>query len=179
MEQLKKSFIHSIRVSLTSDDRIVVLKEESRERYLPVWIGKLETSSLTLVLEKTAIARPMTHDLMAQMMESLGASLLRVEIVALVEDTYMANLVMRKGEQVQVLDCRPSDALALAVRLDAPIFVAQSILDQVGIEPELDRKEAEPAEQSPDISVFEDFLDTLQRPDPKKDEPKNEPPFGE
>ena len=173
MDKLIKCSIHSIRVSLTSDDRIVVLKQEDQERFLPVWIGKFETSNLTLILEKTAIARPMTHDLMATLMERLGGSLLRVEIVALVEDTYMANLVIRKENQVLVIDCRPSDGLTLAIRVDAPIFIAESILDTVGIEPEIDRKEAEQSEKEPDISAFEDFFDSLEDTDADKDKPKD------
>src|SRR5674476_184114 len=92
MDKLIKCSIHSIRVSLTSDDRIVVLKQEDQERFLPVWIGKFETSNLTLILEKTAVARPMMHDLMATLMERLGGSLLRVEIVALVEDLSLIHI---------------------------------------------------------------------------------------
>ncbi len=173
MDKLIKCTIHSIRVSLTSDDRIVVLKQEDRDRFLPIWIGKFETSNLTLNLEKTAVARPMTHDLMATLMERLGGSLLRVEIVALVEETYMANLVIRKENQVLVIDCRPSDALTLAVRMDAPIFIAESILDMVGIEPEIDRKEAEINESEPDLSVFNDFFDSLEDSNSDKDKPKD------
>jgi len=115
----------------------------------------------------------MTHDLMATLMERLGGSLLRVEIVALVEDTYMANLVIRKENQVLVIDCRPSDGLTLAIRVDAPIFIAESILDTVGIEPEMDRKEAEQSEKEPDISAFEDFFDSLEDTDADKDKPKD------
>lgn len=173
MEKLIKCNIHSIRVSLTSDDRIVVLKQEDRERFLPVWIGKFETSSLTLILEKTAVARPMTHDLMATLMERLGGALLRVEIVALVEDTYMANLVVRKENQVLVIDCRPSDAITLATRENAPIFIAESILDTVGIEPEIDRKTAELSETEPDMSAFKDFFDSLENSDADEDKPKD------
>ena len=172
MDKLIRATIHSIRVSLTSDDRIVVLKQEDRDRFLPVWIGKFETSNLTLILEKTAVARPMTHDLMATLLERLGGALLRVEIVALVEDTYMANMVVRKENQVLVIDCRPSDAITLAIRLNAPIFIAESILDSVGIEPEIDRKEAELSETEPDISVFKDFFDSLEDTDKNSDKPK-------
>jgi len=172
MDKLIRATIHSIRVSLTSDDRIVVLKQEDRDRFLPVWIGKFETSNLTLILEKTAVARPMTHDLMATLLERLGGALLRVEIVALVEDTYMANMVVRKENQVLVIDCRPSDAITLAIRLDAPIFIAESILDNVGIEPEIDRQEAEQSESEPDISVFKDFFDSLEDTDKDSDKPK-------
>lgn len=172
MDKLIKCTIHSIRVSLTSDDRIVVLKEEGRERFLPVWIGKFETSNLTLILEKTAVARPLTHDLAASLIEKLGGALLRVEIVALVESTYMANLVIRKENQVLVIDSRPSDAMTLAVRIGAPIFVAESILDSVGIEPELERTQAGSDEAEPDLSLFNDFFETLEKPDSDQEESK-------
>ncbi len=109
---------------------------------------------------------------MPTLLERLGGALLRVEIVALVEDTYMANMVVRKENQVLVIDCRPSDAITLAIRLDAPIFIAESILDNVGIEPEIDRQEAEQSESEPDISVFKDFFDSLEDTDKDSDKPK-------
>jgi len=172
--------IDSVRVSLTNQDRIIVLKDKTSERYVPIWIGLFEAESITIALQNIAVARPLTHDLLLKILHQLGARLLRVEITGLVSETYYANLVI-ETDKTFFIDCRPSDALALVVRTGAPIFVDEEILNEVGIQPEdmmlYDNEESEEVVDEPeDLSVFEDFLDNLQEGGSQDDAPNPEPP---
>lgn len=193
MIKMTECEIDSVRVSLTNQDRVVVLKDKNSERYLPIWIGLFESEALTIALQGVQTARPLSHDLLLNTIQSLGAQFIRVEITAIEEDVYYAQLVLlQDGKQVNV-DCRPSDALVLLVRARVPIFVAEDILQTAAIQPE-DRKPYDlsveaienEAVNSEDLSVFSDFLSTLE---PNEDEesltdlpdPQNkvEPPIGE
>ena len=172
--------IDSVRVSLTNQDRIIVLKDKTSERYVPIWIGLFEAESITIALQNIAVARPLTHDLLLALLHQLGARLLRVEITGLVSETYYANLVI-ETDKTFFIDCRPSDALALVVRTGAPIFVDAEILNEVGILPEdimiYDNDERmEELEETGDLSVFEDFLDDLQKGSDQDDSSNPEPP---
>ncbi|HPL81609.1 MAG TPA: bifunctional nuclease family protein [Anaerolineaceae bacterium] len=171
--------IDSVRVSLTNQDRVVVLKDKNSERYLPIWIGLFESESLTIALQGVQTARPLTHDLLLNTIHSLGAQFIRVEIVSIEEDVYFAQLVLlMDGKQVNI-DCRPSDALVLLVRARVPIFVSEEIMSTAAIQPE-DRRpydlSAEPVEDdlsdADDLSIFSDFLSTL---DLDKDSDNPEP----
>jgi len=110
---------------------VVVLREEGSTLYLPIWIGVFEANAIALALEGVATRRPMTHDLLRGVLEGLGTRLERVEIHALVEGTFLARLRLRTGggEAVEI-DSRPSDALALALRMKAPIWTAREVLEQ-------------------------------------------------
>jgi len=186
--------IDSVRVSLTNQQRIVLLKEVGAERYLPIWIGPYEAESITIALQEIEVARPQTHDLMKNMLNTLGARLLRVEVVSLRDDVFYGNLVMEAEGRVYEVDARPSDALALAVRTHVPIRVAREVMDAGGITPSQESQAPEeptPPETAPEetleksspeerLSVFEDFLQNLdidldsdQSKD--KDEPDDEP----
>lgn len=165
--------IDSIRVSLMSQQRIVILKEKDAERYLTIWIGVYEAEAITIALQGVEVARPLTHDLLKNVFNQLGARLLRAEVVALRDDTYYGSLVVEfNGQQIEI-DARPSDALAIAVRANIPILVARSVMEAAGIVPEEDLQEpsapatpAEPTESAPvesdeRLSVFSDFLSNL------------------
>lgn len=175
MAKMVEVVIDSIRVSLTNQQRIIVLRELNRERYLPIWIGPYEAEAITISLQEIELARPQTHDLLRNMLKSLDARLIRVEIIDLQDDVYYGNLVLETSGGIVNIDSRPSDALALAVRLHVPILVASEILDSAGIIPEQDiQSDAGPADQTPEdketasadrLSIFEDFLNNL---DPKK-----------
>jgi len=172
--------IDSVRVSLTNQDRIIVLKDKTSERYVPIWIGLFEAESITIALQNIAVARPLTHDLLLSLLHQLGARLLRVEITGLVSETYYANLVI-ETDKTFFIDCRPSDALALVVRTGAPVFVDEEILNEVGIQPEdmmlYDHDESmEEIEEPGDLSVFEDFLNDLQKGNNPDDSSSPEPP---
>jgi hypothetical protein len=162
--------IDSVRVSLTNQQRIVILKEKGEERYLPIWIGLYEAEAITIALQKIQVARPQTHDLLKTMIQSLNGQLVQVEITSLSDDVFYATLTLEtNGVQSQV-DCRPSDALALAARTKVPIYVAESVMHQAGITPEDDIAEAESEGQDDNISfnttdenldVFENFLQNM------------------
>ena len=179
MTKMTECEIDSVRVSLTNQDRVVVLKDKNSERYLPIWIGLFESESLTISLQGVQTARPLTHDLLLNTIHSLGAQFIRVEIVSIEEDVYFAQLVLlMDGKQVNI-DCRPSDALVLLVRARVPIFVSEEIMSTAAIQPE-DRRpydlSAEPVEDdlsdADDLSIFSDFLSTL---DLDKDSDNPEP----
>jgi hypothetical protein len=173
MSDMVEVVIDSIRVSLMSQQRIVILREQNAERYLPIWIGVYEAESITIALQEVEVARPLTHDLLTNIFRQLDARILRVEVVALRDDTYFGNIVVEKNGHLINIDSRPSDALAIAVRAHVPILVARSVMDAAGIIPEEDLQE-EPSKQerqaaeagSTDesderLSVFQDFLEKL------------------
>ena len=159
--------IDSIRVSLMSQNRIVVLKEEDGERYLPIWIGPFEADAITLQLQGMEVHRPLTHDLLKSVIETLGAEVLHILINGLEKNTYFARIVLEAdGDRVEV-DSRPSDAIALAVRVSAPIYVAEEVMDQAGLKPEEEmtlgeaETRREVAESEEDLGAFRDFVEGL------------------
>jgi uncharacterized protein len=180
MPQMIEVVIESLRVSLTNQQRIVVLRELNVDRYLPIWIGPFEAESITIALQEIEIARPQTHDLMKNLFGVLGARLMRVEISALRDDVFFGNLVLDVNGDTINVDSRPSDALALAVRAHVPILVAKEVMDKAGIVPEENietpESPAEPAENGEQaeikterLSIFEDFLENLDKSDEDED----------
>ncbi len=141
MSDMVEVLIDSIRVSLMSQQRIVILRELNAERYLPIWIGVYEAESITIALQEVEVARPLTHDLVKNIFSSLNARVLRVEVVALRDDTFYGNIVAEVDSRTLNIDSRPSDALALAVRAHVPILVSSSVMDAAGIVPEEDMQE--------------------------------------
>jgi bifunctional DNase/RNase len=128
--------IDSIRVSLMSQQRIVILREKDAERYLPIWIGPYEAEAITIALQGTEVSRPLTHDLLVSVFRTLNARLVRVEVNSLKDQVYYGNIVADlNGETIDV-DSRPSDALALAVRARIPILVEEEVMEDAGIIPE-------------------------------------------
>ncbi len=181
MARMIEVVIDSVRVSLTNQQRIVVLREVDSERYLSIWIGPYEAEAITIALQDVEVARPQTHDLLKNTLKALSARLMRVEVVALKEDVYYGNLVVEANDRIINIDSRPSDALALAVRAHVPILIAREVMDTAGVEPERDiQSQDAPAASSavPDseerLSVFEDFLQNLSLDDnpPEEDEEK-------
>ncbi len=188
MARMIEVVIDSVRVSLTNQQRIVVLREVDAERYLSIWIGPYEAEAITIALQDVEVARPQTHDLLKNVLKALDGRLMRVEVVALKEDVYYGNLVVEANDRVINIDSRPSDALALAVRARVPILVAREVMEAAGVEPERDIQSQEPsaasgaaAETEERLSVFEDFLQNLSLDDappgedeekPDEDEPK-------
>jgi uncharacterized protein len=185
MSDMVEVVIDSIRVSLMSQQRIVILRQQNAERYLPIWIGVYEAESITIALQEVEVARPLTHDLLANVFRQLEARILRVEVVALRDDTFFGNIVAEKNGHVLNIDSRPSDALAIAVRAHVPILVERSVMDSAGIVPEEDLQEqgdqpqAAPAveESEPEpgedrLSIFEDFLEKLDLDDASDEEDK-------
>jgi bifunctional DNase/RNase len=181
--------IDSVRVSLTNQQRIVILKEVSAERYLPIWIGPYEAEAITIALQEVEIARPQTHDLIKNLLLALNARLARIEITAIRDDVYFANLILEMGGEEVRIDSRPSDAVAMAVRCHVPILVAKDVMITASITPEqeeptaqsseekLPRKKGAASESSADrLSIFEDFIEHLDMDDAKKNTPPGENP---
>lgn len=166
--------IDSIRVSLMSQHRVVVLKEESGTRFLPIWIGPFEADAITLQLQGIDAPRPLTHDLLKTVIETLGGEVLHIVISGLEKNTYFARIVLDvDGDKVEI-DSRPSDAIALGVRLSAPIYVADEVMDQAGLQPEEEislaegmtasgapREPSEERDEEEDLGVFTDFVEGL------------------
>lgn len=169
MSDMLEVVIDSIRVSLMSQQRIVILRERNAERYLPIWIGVYEAESITIALQEVEVARPLTHDLLKNIFKELKARIIRVEVVALRDDTFYGNIVAEVDGRTLNIDSRPSDALAIAVRANVPILVDRTVMDVAGITPEEDLQEGEPGEEDVELeeegeerlSVFEDFLEGL------------------
>jgi hypothetical protein len=109
---------------------IVLLRDAENQRVLPIWVGPVEASAIALQVENAAPPRPMTHDLLRNVLVDLGASLTRVIIADLRENTFYAFLELRRGNDVIFVDARPSDALALSIRMKAPVYVDVRVLDQ-------------------------------------------------
>jgi hypothetical protein len=171
--------IDSIRVSLMSQQRIVILREVNAERYLPIWIGIYEAESITIALQEVEVARPLTHDLLRNIFQEMNAQVVRVEVVALRDDTFYGNIVAEVNGRTMEIDSRPSDALALAVRAHVPILVSGSVMDMAGIIPEADMQEEGDLEgediESPErLSVFQDFLERLEDEEEDEDEDEEE-----
>lgn len=185
MSEMIEVSIDSIRVSLMSQQRIVILREKNAERYLPIWIGVYEAESITIALQEVEVARPLTHDLLKNVFNQLNARILRVEVISLRDDTFYGNIVAEVNNRTMNIDARPSDALAIAVRSHVPILVARSVMDSAGIIPEEDLQEEEnlseestPNEPSVEgesseerLSVFKDFLEGLDLGDADAPEP--------
>ena len=167
--------IDSIRVSLMNYQRVVILKEKTADRYLPIWIGPAEADAIAVKLQGVSVPRPLTHDLLRSIIDTLGASINSIVVNDLKNDTFFAKIALDiDGGQLEV-DSRPSDALALAVRVEAPIYVEESVLDKAGIlldketgkpiyeESEVFDKEGKKVsdEELKRLSAFREFIDTL------------------
>jgi bifunctional DNase/RNase len=167
--------IDSIRVSLMNYQRVVILKEKTADRYLPIWIGPSEADAIAVKLQGVAVQRPLTHDLLRSVIDTLGAKVNFITVTDLKNDTFFARITLDvNGGQLEV-DSRPSDALALAVRVEVPIYVDESVLDKAGIL--LDKETGKPVfeegertdkegkkvseEELNRLSAFRDFIDTL------------------
>ena len=161
-----KVVIDSIRVSLMSQHRLVVLKEIELERYLPIWIGPFEADAITMELQGVDISRPLTHDLLRSTIEHLGASVSHIVVNDLRNDTFYALIVLDVNGRGLEIDARTSDAIALAVRARAPIFVEEHVMEGAAITPEkeiTDDYYSEDAgeEDLGDLSAYRDLMENL------------------
>ncbi len=174
MSNMVEVAIDSIRVSLMSQQRVVILRELNSERYLPIMVGVYEAEHLTLALQDVEVSRPLTYDLFVNILDTLDAQVIHVEIVALKDETYFGNIVISINGTLHDIDSRPSDAMNLAVRLQVPIFVADTVLEEAGLIPEDDLAETGLDEEveTERLSVFENYLDkiTPDKPDPESGE---------
>lgn len=191
--------IDSVRVSLMSAQRLIVLRQVDADRFLPIWVGPYEAEAITVALQEIEMMRPLTHDLLKNIFTTFGAGIKRIEIVALRDEVFYGNIVVetRDGQTINI-DSRPSDAIAIAVRAHVPIMVDPSVMVEAGITPEQNiesqTQAAPPAPLAPRptptqppapgedrLSIFEDFLSTLNKPKPDKkdDDPGEDPKPGQ
>lgn len=152
--------VDSIKVSLISNHRVVVLKDEKTERYLPIWIGPFEADAITIGMQSIEMSRPLTHDLLKSLIDGVEASVSHILVNELRDDTFYAQIVIDFNAQRIEIDSRPSDAIALAVRAKAPIYVAESVMERAGIVPSQDR-ESLTTEEEERLAPFRDFVDSL------------------
>ena len=142
-----------VRVELPHNQPIVLLKERAGDRFLPIWIGAVEATSIAFALQGVVTARPMTHDLMRNMLEDLRVSVDRVVVTELRDGTFYAEIQMTSDGETFVTSSRPSDAIALAVRATVPIYADESVLAEAGIEIE--------DEEEDEVERFKEFLDSV------------------
>ena len=152
-----------VRVELPANQPIVLLKERSGRRYLPIWIGAVEATAIAFALQGVSTPRPLTHDLFVDTLKTLGAELAAVHVTDLQDGTYYAELHLVRGTETFTISARPSDAIALASRLeDVPIFGAESVLDDAGLEIDPDEidgdDEGDPEEE---VRQFREFLEEV------------------
>jgi len=160
-------FVESIRVNMTNYRRVVMLKEKTSPRYLPIWIGHFEADAIAIPMQNVPVQRPLTHDLLKGCIEQLGGKLTQVVINELADETFFAKLIVDAGGRHVEVDARPSDAIALAIRAKVPIFVEESVFEQAGLVFENEETEGEvEAEEVTEVdeeklTVFKQFIETL------------------
>ena len=167
--------IDSIRVSLMNYQRVVMLKEKMAERYLPIWIGPAEADAIAVKLQGVTVPRPLTHDLLRTVIDSLGVTIDSIIVSDLKNDTFYAKIILNVDGEPREVDSRPSDALALAVRAEVPIYAEEAVLDKASIL--LDKETGKPIpleegkgevggekvseDEMKRMSAFYDFINTL------------------
>lgn len=192
--------VDSIRVNLLSQQRMVMLREVDNRRYLPIWIGAFEAEAIGSAMQGHDPPRPLTHDLLRNVISDLGGTVQNISIVRLQDNTYYAHIVvdMRGGGRREI-DARPSDAIALGLRVDAPIFVDERVMDQAGVTlndedededneeenerpslpPPAPRRQArvdEPQQaeerdvNEENLSIFRDFINSLEQKKPPEED---------
>jgi bifunctional DNase/RNase len=171
--------VDSIRVSPMNYQRVVILKEKQSDRYLPIWIGPAEADAIAVKLQDLSVPRPLTHDLLGTIIDSLGGTIDHILVSDLQNDTFFAKITIQANGESKEIDCRPSDAVALAVRAKVPIYANEEVMDKAGIH--LDKETGKPLghetigdgstatepqvevkpEELKSMSAFTDFIDSL------------------
>ena len=178
---MQEMLVDSIRVSLTNYQRVVILKEKSTDRYLPIWIGPSEADSIAVKPQDVNVPRPLTHDLLNNVIDTLGGIVTHITVSKLLNDTFYAKITLQSNGSSFEVDCRPSDAIALAVRVEAPIYAEDDVLDKAGVaidqetgkpiiggEPEEKATVKMTEEELERLSAFKDFIGGLDLEDFEK-----------
>jgi uncharacterized protein len=176
--------IDSIRVSPMNYQRVVILKEKDSDRYLPIWIGPAEADAIAVKLQDLSVPRPLTHDLLNTIIDTLGGKVQHILVNDLHNDTFYAKIVIQVNGNVREIDSRPSDAMALAVRTHVPIYAEETVMEKAGIM--LDKETGKPIaperggreeptqvdeEELRRMSAFTDFINNLDLEDFGKQQP--------
>lgn len=159
---------------MPTGQHVVILKEKGAERYLPIWIGVYEANAIALKITGITPDRPITHDLMASTLGQLEIGLSRIVVTSLANDVFYARLHMKREGRDLDVDARPSDAIALAVRMECPIYVSDEVLEKAGVLPEKEDEDATGGSLDDDrLAVFRDMVNSLDLPE-LPDEPRGE-----
>lgn len=165
-----ETVVESIRVSLVTQARVVILKEVAGDRHLPIWIGAFEAEAIAMELQGITASRPLPYDLLRNVIAELGGELRRIVVTDLTQDVFYARIVIDRAGIAVEIDSRPSDAIALAVRAKVPILVDETVMDRAGVRLEDESEESDQPErerlgereekvESP--SAFRDFINSL------------------
>ncbi len=149
--------IVGVRIELTSNDPVLLLKAQDDDRYLPLWIGAAEATAIAMAQQGISPPRPLTHDLLARLITAMGRRLDRVDFTRLDDGVFYAELVLDDGTRI---DARPSDSVAVAIRCDAPVWVDPAVLEAAGV--------AKPVEEHEEVEAFREFLDNVSPEDFEK-----------
>src|SRR6202162_1838541 len=184
MKNLIEVSVDSIRIHMPTAQHLVILKEKEADRYLPIWIGSSEAQAIATKISGNPLGRPLTHDLMATAFSDLGISVKRIVVTRLADQVFYARLYVKQNGRDLDFDARPSDAIALAVRVECPIFVATEVMETAGIIPDPDegsddKERGEGPVDEERLAVFRDFVNSLDLPElPDEPETRGEPGRG-
>lgn len=194
---MKRMYVDKLGIDLLTHDPVIILKDESNSRYLPILIGPFEATAIALALEGSKVPRPLSHDIMVSIIEELGATVKSVNITEIKNNTFYATITLERDNQTFDIDSRPSDGIALALRTKAPIYVADHILIEESItqkkgnsrteEPEANYDDLENSSRDREISQHDrqmlrkyidslkpsDFLKSLNTKEDKNPQPEN------
>lgn len=170
-----ETVIEAIRINVVTEQHVVILKEVNGVRVVPIWIGQYEAQAIALELQGADVSRPLTHDLLRSVIDQLGGVVDRIVVSDLRESTFFATIGINANGRPLAVDSRPSDAIALAVRVRAPIYVEEHVLDQAGIVIPVDKESPVEDENLPPgepidperLSVFREFVNSLDMDEPK------------
>ena len=181
---MQEVVIDSIRVSLMNYQRVVILKDKSTDMYLPIWIGPAEADSIAVKLQDVTVPRPLTHDLLNQVIVTLGGAVSHIVVSELLNDTFYAKISIQVSGSSFEVDSRPSDAIALAVRVKVPIYVEDEVMEKAGVA--LDKETGKPIiggepeekavvkmtdDELQRLSAFKEFIGSLDLEDFEKKQP--------
>lgn len=163
--------VESVRINLATQQRVVILKATKQERYLFIWIAYAEAYAIAVELQGTTSPRPLTHDLLKNVIEELNAKIVSIVISDLIDEIYYARIVLDVDGRHVEIDSRPSDAIALAVRAKTPIYVEESVLERAGVVPEQNEEPQPPSvrsetkheeeEEEENLDAYRDFINSL------------------
>jgi bifunctional DNase/RNase len=156
---MQEMLIYGVSFDLVGKQPIVLLKTAEGNKFLPIWIGHPEAAAILMKLQSQAPPRPMTHDLLSDVLDQLGAQIIRITVTELRENTFYAQITLQQdGSEIEV-DSRPSDAIALAIRAEAPIFAADRVIEESAIE--FEGEEIDQERLDDEVAKFRHFLDEV------------------
>ena len=156
---MQEMLIYGVSFDLVGKQPIVLLKTAEGNKFLPIWIGHPEAAAILMKLQSQAPPRPMTHDLLSDVLDQLGAQIIRITVTELRENTFYAQITLQQdGSEIEV-DSRPSDAIALAIRAEAPIFAADRVIEESAIE--FEGEEIDQERLDDEVAKFRNFLDEV------------------